>query len=213
MCSKGTLEAEVDALAAVDVSGLPIAGLQELISRGSACRTRLDGIVSRAVGELQVRGGGQVPDPTVAGAVLPTPAWLRHTSKTTGTAAGRAIRTSVALRELPLVRDAIVDGQITEEHGRVLARLVGKIEPTALLASQTELIEVARRCDPTQLEHYVRHLIATWCEPVLDAEQEAAEKARFFLMRNKHNGLWRGTFEVTDAVAEVIQTVIEPLAR
>src|SRR3954465_291007 len=132
MCSNGTLEAEIDALAAVDVAGLPMAGLQGLITLGSACRTRLDGIVSRAVGELQVRGSGQVPDPDHAGAVVPTPAWLRHTAKTTGATAGRIIPTSVALRELPGVRDAIVDGQITEEHGRVLARLVGKIEPGAL---------------------------------------------------------------------------------
>lgn len=204
---------EVDALAAVDVTGLPIGALQQLISRGSAGRNRLDGVISRAVGELQVRGGGQVPDPDLAGAVLPTPAWLRHTTNSTGTVAGRTIRTSVALRELPLVRDAIVDGVMTEEHGRVLARLVGKIEPTALLASQPELVEVARRTDPDQLANYVRHLIATWCEPVLAAEEESAERARFFMMRNKHNGRWRGTFDVTDAVAEVIQTVIEPLAR
>jgi hypothetical protein len=116
MCSNGSLEAEVDALAAVDVCGLPVAGLQELIARGSAARVRLDGVVSRAVGELQVRGSGSVPDPDVTGAVLPTAAWLRHTTKTTGTEAGRAIRTSVALRELPRVMDAIVDGQITEQH-------------------------------------------------------------------------------------------------
>jgi hypothetical protein len=213
MCSNGTLEAGVDALAAVDVSGLPIAALQDVIARASAASNRLDGVLSRAVGELQVRGSGQVPDPDRAGMVLPTPAWLRHATHSTGTAAGRRIRTSIALRELPLVRDAIVDGQITGEHGRVLSKLVGKIEPTALLASQPELIEVARRTDPDQLDTYVRHLIATWCEPVLEAEEESAEKARFFMMRNKHNGRWRGNFDVNDAVAEVIQTVIEPLAR
>lgn len=213
MCSNSSLEAAVDALAAVDVAGLPVAGLQELIARGARCRNRLDGVISRAVGELQVRGGGQVPDPDHAGMVLPTSAWLRHTTGSTGTQAGRSIRTSVALRELPLVRDAVVDGIITEEHGRVLARLVGKIDAEALLASQPQLIEVARRCDPEQLAAFVRHQIATWCEPLLDAEEEAAEQARFFTMRNRHNGRWRGTFDVTDAVAEVIQTVLEPLAR
>jgi hypothetical protein len=170
-------------------------------------------VVSRAVGELQVRGSGQVPDPDLAGAVLPTPAWLRHTTGCTGTSAGRQIRTSVALRELPAVISAIVDGSITTEHGRVLARLVGKIDPTALSASQPQLLEVARRTDPGQLEAYVRHLIATWCEPDLEAEEESAEQGRFFTLRNQHNGRWRGTFDVTDAVAEVIQTVLEPLAR
>jgi hypothetical protein len=213
MCSKGTLEAGVDALAAVDVSGLPIAALQDLIARGSAAKNRLEGVISRAVGELQVRGSGQVPDPDHAAMVLPTAAWLRHSTKTNGPVAGRTIRTSVALRDLPAVRDAIVDGVLTEEHGRVLARLVGKIEPTSLLASQPELIEVARRTEPDQLANYVRHLIATWCEPVLEAEQESAENARFFQMRNNHNGRWSGRFDVPDAVAEVIKTVIEPLAR
>jgi hypothetical protein len=213
MCSNGTLRAEVDALAAIDVTGLPVAGLQELIAVGSSARIRLDGVISRAVGELQVRGSGQVPDPDVAGAVLPTAAWLRHTTRVTANAAGRQIRTSLALRDLPRVAEAIVDGQISEQHGAVLARLVGKIDPGALASSQPELIEVATRCDPNQLSDYVRHLIATWCEPVLDAQEASAEDRRFLQLRNKHDGSWRGIFELPDAAMEPLLTVIETLAR
>jgi hypothetical protein len=213
MCSNGTLRAEVDALAAIDVTGLPIAGLQELIALGSAAAIRLDGMVSRAVGELQVRGSGQVPDPDVAGAVLPTAAWLRHTTMSTGNAAGRQIRMSVALRELPAVAEAVVDGDISPEHAQVLSRLVGKIDPDALLTSQPELIEVARRCDPNQLSDYVRHLIATWCEPHLEAEETAAEDRQFLQVRNKHNGSWRGIFELPNAAMEIVLTALEPLAR
>jgi hypothetical protein len=207
------LETEATALAAVSASALPVVSLQELIGRTAELAHRLGGIRSRALGELQVRGGGQVPDPAIAGAVCPTPAWLRSVAMVSGTAAGREVRTSVKLRELPAVMDAIVDGQITPEHGQVLTRLVGRIEPSALRESQPQLIEVARRSDPDQLANYVRHLIATWCEPVLEAEEEAAEDVCFFTMRNKHNGRWRGTFDVPDADAEIIQTVIEPLAR
>src|SRR4051812_16475312 len=207
------LAAETSALAAVRVELLPIASLQELVGGTADVLARLSGIQSRALGELQVRGGGQVPDPALAGGVCPTPAWLRSVAKVTGTTAGRETRTSVKLRELPAVVDAIVDGEITLEHGRVLTRLVGRIEPQALLSSQPELIEVARRCDPDQLANYVRHLIATWCEPILEAEEEAAEDASFFTMRNKHNGRWRGSFDCPDAGAEVILTVLETLAR
>jgi hypothetical protein len=213
MCSNGMLEAGIDALAAIDPAGLPVTGLQDLIAVGARCRTRLDGIVSRAVGELQVRGNGQVPDPDHDGMVLPAPAWLRHTSGCTGSSAGRQIRTSVALRELPLVRDAIVDGTITAAHGQALARLVGRIDPAALLASQPALLEVARRTDPQQLQQYVSHQIATWCEPVLDDQEQAAEQARFFQLRNNHDGSWTGRLRIADAVAEVIHTVLEPLAR
>src|SRR4051812_31325004 len=214
MCSNAASLVEcVDALAGVDVTALPIAGLQEFIATGATASARLDGVVSRAVGELQVRGSGQVPDPQVAGAVLPTAAWLRQTTNVTGNAAGRQIRTSVALRELPAVIDAIVDGRISQRHGQVLTRLVGKIDPDALRRSQSALIEVATRCDPHQLEEFVRHQLATWCEPDLEAEEEAAEDRMFLQRRNTHRGSWRGTFELPDAAMETVLTVLEPLAR
>src|SRR3954449_10505950 len=95
------LAGEGTALAAVPVSALPIATLQDLIAESARLAQRLTGIGSRALGELQVRGNGLVPDADVTGAVLPTAAWLRPAANLTGTAAGRQIRTSVALRALP----------------------------------------------------------------------------------------------------------------
>ena len=208
----GSVERDVAALAAVHVQGLPVAQLQELVVRTTALAGRLEGIGARALGELQIRGGGTVPD-GVDGGVCPTPAWLRGATGASGNAAGRRVRTSVALRELPLILDAVVDGRISPEHGRVLTRLVGAIEPQRLLDSQEALLEVARRTDPEQLAQYVRHLLATWCEPRLEAEEAAAEDRRFFQVRNKHNGSWRGVFELPDAQMEIVLTALEPLAR
>jgi Domain of unknown function (DUF222) len=210
MCS--SLADAVTEVASVAVSGLPLGGLQELIAELARCRTRIDGVLSRAVGELHVRGDGLVADPAVAGAVCPTPAWLRTVVHVGPAAAGRQIRTAVALRELPAVAEAIVDGVLTVEHGRVLARLVGKIEPTALL-SQPQLIEVARRTDPEALAEFVRHQIATWCEPELEADEAAAEQRRFLQLTNTHRGSWKGRFELPDAAMEIVRTVLEPLAR
>jgi hypothetical protein len=211
MCSNGSLVGEVDALSRIDVSGLPISGLQDFIAETTSAIDRLTGLRSRALGELAVRGGGQVPDRD--GQACPTPAWLRQVAQVTGNEAGRQIRTSVALRELPLVRDAVVDGTITPEHGRILTKLVGKIDPGALEDSQPALIEVATRTDPSQLASYVRHLLATWCEPDLEAEEAAAEDRRFFTYRDQHNGSWRGSFELPDAAMEIVRTALEPLAR
>jgi hypothetical protein len=204
---------EATALAEVDVGLLPVAGLMELIEAASRAITRLEGVRSRALGELSVRGHGEVPDPAAAGAVLPLPAWLRGAAQVSGHTAGRQIRTAVALRELPVVAEAVVDGVITVEHGRVLARLVGAIEPQALLESQPQLVEVARRTDPDQLASYVRHLLATWCEPALDADEAAAEDRRFLQVRNTHRGSWRGSFELPDAAMEIVLPVLESLAR
>jgi len=214
MCSTGhSLAEDVRALAAVTVETLPVVSLMAFIQDAAGPMNQLAGIVSRAVGELQVRGGGQVPDPAIAGAVCPTPAWLRSVAQVSGNAAGRQVRTAVALRELPAVADAIVDGFITVGHGRVLARLVGRIAPLALIESQPQLIEVARRTDPEQLAHFVRHLIATWCEPELEADEAAAEDRRFLQVRNTHRGSWRGSFELPDAAMEVVLPVLESLAR
>jgi hypothetical protein len=211
MCSNGSLVAEVDALSRIDVSGLPISGLQDFVAKTTSAIDRLTGLRSRALGELQVRGGGQVPDRD--GQVCPMPAWLRSVAKMTGNEAGRQIRTSVALRELPLVSDAVVDGVISPEHAQVLTGLVGKIDAQALAASQPALIEVATRTDPHQLTSYVRHLLATWCEPDLEAEEAAAEDRRFLTLVDRHNGSWRLSGELPDAAIEILRTVLEPLAR
>ena len=209
MCS--TVNDGVDAMAAVPVATLTIEQLQALVVGASSASARLQGVASRALAELLVRGSGQVPDG--AGTVCPTPAWLRTATQTSGSAAGRQIRTGVALRELPAVAQAVVDDDVTMDHGRVLARLVGTIEPSALLSSQPALIEVARRTDPEQLAHYVRHLIATWCEPQLTADEAAAEDRRFLQVVNTHRGSWRGRFELPDAAMEIVLTALEPLAR
>jgi len=207
------LAEQVDALASVEVSALPLDALMQLVDAAVGPMNRLAGVVSRAVGEITVRGNGQVPDPAIVGAICPTPAWLRATAQVTGNAAGRQVRTAVAMRELPAVVDAVIDGLITVEHGRVLTRLVGRIDPQRLLESQPQLIEVARRTDPGQLAAFVRHLIATWCEPVLEAEEAAAEDRRFLQVRNTHRGSWRGSFELPDAAMEPLLTVLESLAR
>src|SRR3954469_13274193 len=118
---RSTLEGlaeEVTALAAVPVSTLPVPALQDLIAGTARLAQRLSGIGSRALGELQVRGNGLVPDADVTGAGLPTAAWLRAAADPAGPRRGRAIRTSVALRALPAVCDAIVDGAISPQHGQ-----------------------------------------------------------------------------------------------
>ena len=214
MCSKAdSLSAVVTALAETDVAELSVQALMSFVEGAFGPMNQLAGVVSRALGELQLRGSGSVPDPELAGATCPTPAWLRAVAGMSGNAAGRQLRTAVALRELPAVLDALVDGVITLEHARALARLVGQIEPQALLESQPQLIEVARRTDPEQLAVYVRHLLATWCPPQVEADEIAAEDRRFLQLRNTHRGSWRGSFELPDAALEIVLPVLESLAR
>ncbi len=205
------LDAEVDAAASIPVASLGVAQLQDLILAASRESSRLAGIASRALAELEARGGGSVP--TRDGGNCPLPAWLRVYGNLSPSTAGRQVHTAVALRELPLITEATLDGTLTLEHGRVLARLVGKIDPEQLRASQPALLEVARHADPVALGHYVRHLIATWCEPQIDADEAAAQERRYLQLTNQHNGSWTGRFNLPDAAMETLLTVLEPLAR
>ncbi|MEO6205770.1 MAG: DUF222 domain-containing protein [Mycobacteriales bacterium] len=205
------LHADVDAAASIPVGSLGVAQLQELILATSQEASRLVGIASRTVAELEARGGGVVP--AKDGGSCGLPAWLRVNGNLSSAAAGSRVHTAVALRELPQVTEAIIDGTVTLEHGRVLARLVGNIDPEQLRASQPALLEVARHADPTALGHYVRHLLATWCEPVLVEDEAAAQDRRFLQLTNGHNGSWRGRFSLPDGAMETLLSALEPLAR
>jgi predicted short-subunit dehydrogenase-like oxidoreductase (DUF2520 family) len=83
------------------------------------------------------------------------------------------LRVAGALRELPLVVDAVLEGVLSQEQAGVLSRLVGRIDAGALRESQPNLIAVATGMDPVQLGRWVRHQIATHCEPALDDDEAA----------------------------------------
>ncbi len=218
MCSisgdpAGELRDAVGMLAGLPVTGLSVGQLQALIAGTTAQADRLAGIVSRAVGELHARTGGAVPDPTEDNRTIAVSHWLRDTTRVSGITAGRQIRTALALRELPAVRDAIVTGATTVAHAQQLTALVGRIDPATLLASQQALLDVADRTDPHTLGRYVEHLLATYDEPGFEDRQRRAEEGRYFQLTDGHDGTWTGRFRLPDAAAEIIKTILEPLAR
>lgn len=219
MCSSGTIDLSrvVDALAETDIDELCVSELQELIAAVAPQLDRLSGVLTGAVGALQVRTGGIVPSaPGVDGQPGPVVAvrrWLRDTTGCGPSAAGTTVQVGVDLRALPLVAQAVRMGRVGAEQARVLTRLVGRIPAADLLESQPALIEVAAGRDPQALAVWVRHLIATWCEPAHDADDRSAHNKRYVQTRRNGDGTIRGSFLLTDEDAESLFTVLEPLAR
>src|SRR5688572_2900622 len=125
------LVAAVDALAALDPDDLSAAELQALVAAVGPQVDRLTGVVSAAVGALQVRTGGSVPSaPGPDGAPGPAVAvrhWLRDTLACGGPAAGAQVRVALDLRALPLVATAVRQGTVKAEQARILTRLLGPI--------------------------------------------------------------------------------------
>jgi hypothetical protein len=89
------------------------------------------------------------------------------------------IRIATALQQaLPGIAAAVLDGSPALPRAEVLTRLVGVIDPHALAEAEPALLATAQLMDPTGLAAYVRHLIATWVEPVLDADETTAANKR-----------------------------------
>ena len=57
------------------------------------------------------------------------------------------------------------------------------------------------------------HLIATWVEPVFDAEQRSQETKRFLTTGREADGMLSGRFRLTTGDSEALLTALEPLAR
>jgi hypothetical protein len=205
------LTTAVDAAVGVPVGDLGVAELQDRLTEMTGQRNRLDGWLSAAAGQLQVLTGGTVVTPEGRGRSVA--GWLGEATRTSSQSAGALVAKATALRQLPLVVDAVLEGVLTQEQAAVLARLVGKIAPDSLLESQADLILVAAQMDPVQLGQHVAHLIATHCEPALDAEEAAAYDKRQLLTREHADGSLSGRFRLARGEAEPFLTAVEALAR
>lgn len=203
----------VSSLTAVRPEALSVPQLQAASVTVLPLIDRLGGWTNLVIGELAARGSGTVPAASDDGAIVPVHAWLRDATNCGAVAAGSQVRTSTLLRQIPLVADAVLDGRVGQAQAAVLTRLVGKISPVDLVASQGALITIAADRDPQALANWVRHLIAVHCEPELDADERTAASKRYLQLRDNHDGTIRGSFLLPDGDAESLLTALEPLGR
>ncbi len=207
--SSSVLLGAVERMCSADLSVVEVAGLQADALAVRHAIGRLQGHLDGLLGEIDARGGAL----DVAGTQVPTQAWWRDATVISGGQAGRELRHASFLRELPVIGAAVTAGELTPEQGAVLARLHGRIGLQDLLDSQADLVQAAKSQNPESLAQWVRHLTATHSEASLELEQTKARDRRYLQIRRDPDGTVRGSFRVTDEDAEVLLTVLEPLAR
>lgn len=208
--STGALAPLVDALVAMPLEGVEVAELQRRVAVVAPQVARPEGWLQVVAGHVMAASGGEVSRPD--GSAQTVAGWLAEVRRSAPSAAGRQVRTSTALRSLPLVAEAVLDGVLTPELAAVLSRLVGRIDGASLQESQPQLIEVAAGMDPAELAMWVRHQIATHCEPALEDEAQRGRDRRFLQTSREADGTLRGRFVAAED-AESLLTVLEPLAR
>ena len=201
----------VDAVVAEPVTGMTVAQVQERVRAVAPLAERLTGWVQHAAGHLQTLTGGELP--TADGGRQSVAGWLADVRHQSPSAIGRELRTSLALQSLPLVVAAVLDGVLTPQQAAVLSRLVGKIDLAGLVEAQPQLVLVAADRDPAALADWVRHQIATHCEPALEADDDRGRAKRHLQTSRDADGSLRGRFVLPAEDAETFLTALEPLAR
>lgn len=205
------LAATIDVLVSTRLEGLGIEQLQALITPVAREQARLSGWLNVAAGQLAAVSDGQVP--TDEGGLRSVAGWLAETGHASPSVAGHELSVAARLRSLPTVVEAVLNGQLTQAHAAVLARLVHRIADSELTASQADLVQVATACTPVELAHYVRHLLATHCEPELEADAAAGYARRYLQHSRDADGCLRGRFVLAAEDSEAVLSVLEPLAR
>jgi hypothetical protein len=213
---QGNLTEAVDAFCAVNLTGPDQTGLQDHAVLARQLAGRLRGCASRALGELDTRYQGVVQTNLGSDgpALYQSPqGWRRDATVRTGKHAGADLHRAQVLRDLPVLGQAVIDGQLTPEQAAVLGRLHERIPLKDLQASQEQLLTVAAGMNTEALGRWVADQIATHCEPALDDEQDKAHERRFLQLRTDSDGTGRGSFRLASEDAEAVLTVLEPLAR
>ena len=208
----GMLTSAVDAVVGQDLSALTVEQLQELVALAGPQAQRLAGFAALAASTLSTRVGGALP--TEDGRSRPVPGWVAEATSETPETAGRQIAIAGRWqRSLPGVAAALLDGRVGLAQAEVLTRLVGPISDAALAEAEADLIVTAQQLDPAQLARYVRHLLATWVEPVVEDDEAGAFRRRFLRTRVEPDGSIWGSFRLAPGDGESVLATLEPKAR
>jgi hypothetical protein len=113
---------------------------------------QLDGVVASQLQVMDVR------DVTVAECGRKTRSWLIEEQHLGSEDASRYMTVARALPSCPAIGPALLAGDITIDHARVIAIGVRKVPPGIRDVFEKELVKAAESCDPTELARFAREL-------------------------------------------------------
>ena len=206
------LAADLEALAAQDLDGLPDSVRAARVLRLRGLVDRLEGQWLKELAGVDARGAAGAEDAVEAGS---TAGWLRRRLRLGAEAAASSVRTARALFRGPLAAtaDALANGVISVAHARVLAHGTQGLSAQVTAEAEAVLVEAAARLDPPRLRRVLGHLRLV-ADP--DGEYDRTQQ------RHARRGLWLApTFEGMVAVdgllepetGQTLLAALEPLAR
>ncbi|SDE18205.1 HNH endonuclease signature motif containing protein [Auraticoccus monumenti] len=118
---------------------------------------------------------------------------------------------------MPVLAAARVTGEVSPEHTSIvlgtleaLDRRLGDPEPMA--RAEADLTRYATMFDPAGLRRIAERLVEIYDPDGAEPDDEAAQRRRFFRMRQRTDSTWTGEFQLTAEVGAQLQTVLRSLS-
>ena len=146
------------------------------------------------------------------GSVTPA-AWLRRAVELSRAEASSQLRLARRLRDLPLVRAALADAQLSAEHARVLAAHLSNL-PADLRDSQEQpFIEVALLTDPHTLDIELRKRCQALQPLPADTQHDRQHSQRRLSLRQTFGGMWQLSGLLDPDNGELLSVALTALRR
>ena len=146
------------------------------------------------------------------GSVTPA-AWLRRAAELSRAEASGQLRLARRLRDLPLVRAALADAQLSAEHARVLATHLIALPADLREAQEQPFIEVALLTDPHTLDIELRKRCQALQPLPADTEHERQHSQRRLSLRQTFGGMWQLSGLLDPDSGELLSVALTALRR
>ncbi|RZS82709.1 uncharacterized protein DUF222 [Motilibacter rhizosphaerae] len=189
-------------LAVLDLSGVDLAELGPLLKDLHATRAVLDAVDAKVVEAFDSRQAYRADFAVTAAS------WLRHHTRVSEADARARVRVARALRSLPLAADALAEGEVSWQHVRRIAPVVGYLQdtPDELPRLEKTLVDFARDNTPDDLTRLVQAAAEAAGVGESAAEREQRRLAQRSFTTTKSLDGWR---HVTGLLAPELGDLLE----
>lgn len=199
--------AAVDAVAAEDIDGVGEAALEEQLVGVRRQMDRLEADFCRRLRRFERARG------FVASGAASVVSWLRTACRMSAPAAHERVEVARALETCPEIEESWRSGAIGYQHVAVLARSQHEVGPTAFRRLLGDLLDAARRLDPSRLRYVTRYL--RYCvDP--DGSRSAEEEARarrYFNLSQTLDGIFVIDGQLDPEAGSALRTAIAALNK
>ena len=191
-------------LEAVRGSEPPLCGRPDRVAALGRAAGAAYALYLRELGQLDASGEYELEQSATAAA------WVRRELLRSEREASRDVALSRRLRALPLLADAVLDGEVSIGTAEVVARAALALPEELVGATEPALVDAARLMPPDALRRFLAEKIASLAPEALDrAVQSAWDRRELRLSRVQDVYKLDGTLE--PLVGERLDTVLDAL--